>query len=306
MTDGTCDWPAAMSMPPERDGKAAPPDILASRTGMANMAAERCWRSASPPTEEHLGRVRILHFRPKTATRAAVLHLHGGGFRLGCPEYLAPFASALSERCQVEMICPAYRLAPEHPYPAGLNDARAVLRALAASSSLPLIVSGDSAGGGLAAGLVLLALAEDIAVAGLVLLSAWLDLSVSAPSYVANAATDRLFSSDSARLAADLYLQGLPARDPLASPLFAPLAGFPPTFISVGQGEVLADDSRGFHQALLTAGVPAEFHALAGMAHIAVVRDESAPGAAETFAALGAFIDARIEATGVKRPRPRP
>jgi monoterpene epsilon-lactone hydrolase len=284
----------AVELPPERSGKAAPADILAARAGMAK--ADACCRQGSVvPVEERLNGVRVLRFRPPGATAGTVLHLHGGGFRLGCPEYVAPFASGLAQRCSVEVICPAYRLAPEHPYPAGLNDARAVLRALAAAAAAPLVVCGDSAGGGLAAGLTLLAMAEDIAVAGLVLLSAWLDLTVAAPSYSVNAATDPLFSAASARLAAELYLQGLPARDPLASPLFADLAGFPPTFISVGGGEVLADDSSAFHAALRAAAVPSDLSIVAGMDHIAVVRDASAPGAPETFAAVAKFIDQRLK-----------
>jgi monoterpene epsilon-lactone hydrolase len=283
-----------IALPPERAGKAAPAEILSARAAMAKLASERCWHATLIPTEETLGGVRVLRFRPPGREAATVLHFHGGGFRLGCPEYLAPFAAALCTACQVQVICPAYRLAPEHPYPAALHDARAVLRALAAPAPMPYILSGDSAGGGLAAALALLALSEELPLAGLVLLSAWLDLRVSAPSYAANAAADPLFSLDSARLAADLYLQGASADDPLASPLFAPLAGFPPTFISVGQGEVLADDSRRFHAALSAAGVRSELHALARMTHIAVVRDRSAPGADATFALLSAFIDARI------------
>jgi len=294
-------FPNVIALPPERSGKVAPADILAARAGMASMAAARCWRGASPPTEEKLRGVRVLRFRPQGAIAATVLHLHGGGYRLGCPEYVAPFAAALADRCKVEVICPAYRLAPEHPYPAGLNDGRAVLRALAGAATAPLILSGDSAGGGLAAGLALLAMAEDISLAGLVLVSAWLDLTVTAASYSVNAATDPLFSSESARLAAALYLQGLPARDPLASPLFAPVTGFPPTFISVGRGEVLADDSAGFHAALHAAAVPSELSVVAGMNHIAVVRDAAAPGAAETFAAIAAFIDRRVK-TPPQRP----
>jgi acetyl esterase/lipase len=291
---------AKIALPPERPGKTAPADILAARAGMTRAAA--CGREGAPvPVEERLQGVRVLRFRPPGAVTATVLHLHGGGFRLGCPEYVARFAAALAERCKIEVVCPAYRLAPEHPYPAALNDARAVLRVLAAAAAAPLILCGDSAGGGLAAGLALLATAEDIAVAGLVLLSAWLDLTVTAASYSLNAATDPLFSGESARSAAELYLQGESARDPLASPLFAPVRGFPPTFISVGSGEVLADDSSGFHAALRAAAVPSELMVVAGMNHIAVVRDASAPGAAETFAAVGRFIDQRV-----KRPPRRP
>jgi len=299
MPQRALEFPAAIALPAERCGKVAPPDILAARAGMASLAAARCWQGASVPMEGKLGGVRVLRFRPQGVVAGTVLHLHGGGFRQGCPEYVAPFAAALSARCKVEVICPAYRLAPEHPYPAGLNDARAVLRALAATKTGPLVLSGDSAGGGLAAGLALLAMGEDIPLAGLMLLSAWLDLTVSAPSYSVNAATDPLFSLESARLAAELYLQGLSSRDPLASPLFASLTGFPPTFISVGRGEVLADDSSRFHAALSAAAVPSEFCILAGMNHIAVVRDSSAPGAAETFAAIGAFIDRTVQARSI-------
>lgn len=237
-----------------------------------------------------MGGVRVLRFRPQAAPRGIVLHFHGGGFRIGCPEIVAPFAAALAARCQVEVICPAYRLAPEHPFPAGLVDAQRVLRAMA--NDAPLILSGDSAGGGIAAGLA--ALSGTRALAGLVLLSAWLDLTVTSASYETNAATDPLFSRAAADVAAAFYLQGTSPRDPLASPLFATLDGFPPTFISIGTGEVLADDGRHFCERLRAAKVPTEFHPIPGMEHVAVTRNMSLPGAAATFTAVATFIDARL------------
>jgi acetyl esterase/lipase len=153
------------------------------------------------------------------------------------------------------------------------------------------LVSGDSAGGGLAASLTVLAVDRAIPIAGLILLSAWLDLRVTAVSYVANAATDPLFSTESASLAAELYLQGQAADHPLASPLFAPLEGFPPVLLSIGEGEVLLDDAAAMAGRLREAGRQVDYCPIAGMTHTAVVRGLTLPGAAETFERVVAFVD---------------
>ena len=290
----TVQRPQALKPPAERAGCPAPADLAARREGMAKAIAAGTWRTTQAPEEAVLDGVRVLRFRPAGSARGVVLHLHGGGFRQGCPEMIGPYAAALAERCGVEVVCPAYRLAPDHPFPAGLNDAAKVYRALRREGGGPLIVAGDSAGGGLAASLTALAASEGNGPAGLILLSAWLDLTVTAASYEANAATDPLFSRESAASAAELYLQGHPPADPLASPLFASLESFPPTLVSVGEGEVLADDSRAFHAAVEVAGVTAELHPVPGMDHVAVTRGLTLPGSAETFAAVAAFVDRTI------------
>lgn len=289
MSDGMA---AGLDLPAERSGRAAPPAILAAREAMAGAVAAGQWRTDPPPVEAWASGVRVLRFRPANgAVRGRVLHFHGGGYRLGAPDYAGPYAAALAERCGVEVICPAYRLAPEHPFPAGLNDGLAVLTALAGEGGPPLILSGDSAGGGLAAALAVLAVGRGVALSGLVLLSAWLDLTVSAVSYAANAATDPLFSAESASLAADLYLQGEDARHPFASPLFAPVEGFPPVLLSVGEGEVLFDDAVAFGKRLRAEGVEVDYAPVAGMTHTAVVRGLDLPGAAETFGRVAGFVD---------------
>ena len=99
----------------------------------------------------------------------------------------------------------------------------------------------------------------------------------------ANAATDPMFSKESADIAAELYLQGFDPAHPLASPLLAPLEGLPPTLVSVGTGEVLADDALLFHEKALKAGVESTLSAIDGMNHVAVVQSLAKPGAAETF-----------------------
>jgi len=231
-----------------------------------------------------------LRFSPTGASRGSVLHMHGGAFRIGCPEQIGPFARDLAQACAVEVICPAYRLAPEHPFPAGLNDGWAVLCALAQATAGPLILSGDSAGGGLAASLAALACQGGIVLKGLALLSPWLDLAATDPAYTDNAATDPLFSVASARESAALYLQGHAATDPLASPLLGDMSGFPPTYINVGTGEVLAGDSRMFRERLEQAAVPVTLHSVDDMEHVAVTRDRGLTGSDETFAALAEFV----------------
>ncbi len=222
--------------------------------------------------------------------RGTLLHMHGGAFRIGCPEQIAPFALALAQACAVTVICPAYRLAPEYPFPTGLNDGLAVLSALAETATTPLILSGDSAGGGLAASLAALAHQAGIPLSGLALLSPWLELSVTDPAYTTNAATDPLFSAEAAREAAALYLQGHNANDPLASPLLGEVSGYPLTYLNVGTGEVLAGDALRLRDRLEQSGVPVTFNAIEGMQHVAVTRDMGLAGSEETFAELAGFV----------------
>ena len=288
----------AEKMPSERPGRAAPPDLTWRRQAIANAVAAGVWRTDPQPIEASIAGVRCLAFGRGHGMDCSgtVVHFHGGGFRQGCPEMAGPFAAGLASRCSVEVILPAYRLAPEYPLPAALHDGMAVIHALAGTSEMPLILSGDSAGGGLAASLAQLCMAEGIRLAGLVLLSPWLDLTVSSDCYAVNAENDPLFSRQSASEAAAQYLQGFPARDPLASALFAEPDRFPPALISVGTGEVLAEDAFCFRDALRISGVEAKLCAIDGMEHTAAVRDPALPGGAETLDAVTQFISRR--ATG--------
>jgi len=282
-----------ISLPGERQGRAAPPDLAERRDQMRAAVEAGAWKTAKPPVETTLAGLRTLRFLPEGQPKGRVLQLHGGGFRIGRPEFESFFAEALAARCGVEVVVPQYRLAPEGPFPAGLTDALTALEALRAETGdAPLIVGGDSAGGGLAASLGVLTAAQGgPRIDGLVLLSPWLDLRVSALAYAANAATDPMFSKESADVAAELYLQGFDPTHPLASPLLAPITSYPPTLINVGTGEVLVDDSRLFHEKLTAAGVTCELSAIDGMEHVAVVRGMDLPGSAETFAAVVDFVD---------------
>ncbi len=246
-----------------------------------------------------LAGVRELHYRPggvdavtflPAAPRATILYFHGGSYRLGSPERSAAFAAELARQSRCAVVTPRYRLAPEHPFPAGLNDALAVYRTLLAAEG-PVIVAGDSAGGGLASALGILALRSSApAMRGLVLMSPWLDLTLSAESYASRAERDQLFSRESAAEAVDLYLQGHDPRDPLASPLLGDLAGLPPVLLFAGSEEVLLDDSLDFAARLARADVPVELHVVAGMQHVWPTREPDLPETATAFAAIGAFV----------------
>lgn len=282
-----------ITLPPLREGRPAPADLAERRAQMQAAVEAGAWKTAKPPIEERFAGLRTLRFKPDGAPRGYMLQLHGGGFRIGRPEFESFFAEALAARCGIEVVVPQYRLAPEAPFPAGLVDALTALKALRREAGdAPLIVGGDSAGGGLAASLGVLTAAEGgPRIDGLVLLSPWLDLRVTADTYASNAATDPMFSKESADVAAELYLQGFDPTHPLASPLLAPIEAFPPTLISVGTGEVLFDDSRLFHDKLAAAGARSELRAIEGMEHVAVVRGLEMPGAPETFAAAVAFVE---------------
>ena len=285
---------ASVAIPPERAGRAADSALAERRDQMGQAIAAGMFATQVPAQEEAFAGLRCLRFRPAGRTPAGyMLQLHGGGFRIGRPEFEGPLCEVLAERCGIEIIVPQYRLAPEGPFPAALNDALAALQALRSDAGdAPVIVGGDSAGAGLAASLAVHSVSnEGPRIDALVLLSPWLDLTVSAPAYQANAATDEMFSTASASEAAELYLQGFDLRHPLVSPLFADVTGFPPTFVSVGTGEVLADDSLRFHEKLQQAGVASKLLAIDGMSHVAVVRDRELPGADETYEAMTAFID---------------
>lgn len=283
-------------LPAPRTGVPAAAELIERRKGMEAAVAAGMWRAYPPPAERYTGGVRCLWFHPPGASRATLLHLHGGAFRIGSPEQVAPFARALSTRCGVTVVCPAYRLAPEHPFPAALSDGWAVLKVL--PKEAPIFVSGDSAGGALAAGLAQIAAAAGLSMAGLILLSPWLDLTMTSQSFETNAPTDQLFSFAAAQEAAQLYLQGHAPEDPLASPLLAAPAGFPPSFISAGTGEVLAGDARHLHELLHRADVPATLSLVDGMEHVAVTRDFRLTGAEETFAEICEFVLSVLSADG--------
>jgi monoterpene epsilon-lactone hydrolase len=206
---------------------------------------------------------------PAPAAAGTIVHFHGGGYRLGSAEVSAPFAVRLAAVTSHSVVLPNYRLAPEHPFPGALHDAAGVYSALSERNASPIILSGDSAGGGLAAALMVAILRAELRPpVGLMMFSPWLDMRASAASFASRATTDVMFSSESATEAASEYLQGVSKEEPLASPLLADVVGFPPTLMFAGEDEVLLDDALAFTAALSRANVTVHAHFEAGMQHV--------------------------------------
>lgn len=300
MGDGEiADW----GLPPLREGHEAPEGIRERRAALAGLAALHPLRPGVTIESSEIAGVACRAVGGADAG-ATILYFHGGGYRLGDPATWLGFASGLAADSGLRFVLPDYRLAPEHPFPAALHDAVAVYRALAGSG--PVLLAGDSAGGGLAAALTALALENGgPAPAGLILLSPWLDLSLRSPSYGSHAARDRMFSRESALEAAALYLQGEAAEQPLASPVNADLSGFPPVLIFCGGDEVLLGDSLAFVRRLAEADRAVEAHFVSGMQHVWPM---IAPDLAESAALRAHFVRfARAAADGaysIRSPSP--
>jgi acetyl esterase/lipase len=183
-----------------------------------------------------------------------------------------------------------YRLAPEHPFPAALRDALAVYDAVSGAGGT-VYAGGDSAGGGIAAALAVACLQRGTAVpAKLVLISPWVDLTQTASTFASRAETDIMFSKQSGDEASTLYLQGHEARDPLASPQFADVTGFPPTQIFAGGMETLLDDSLELAARIARAGGAVELVVAPDQQHVyPYLAPDSEPGRA-AHAAIARFL----------------
>jgi epsilon-lactone hydrolase len=284
-------------LPERRTGAAAGPDLVAQRAAIVARPVPATAAVTVEPVE--LGGVTTVVCEPERPT-AALVYFHGGGFRLGTAAMSAAFGARLADAAGVRVIAVEYALAPEQPFPAALHDAAAAYEAALARWREPVLVGGDSAGGGLAAALtaaVLRAQAPGNTIAapsGLILLSPWLDLTVGAPSYESRAATDPLFSRARAIEAAELYLQGWDPCDPLASPLFAELEGFPSTLLFAAAGEVLVDDAIGLAGRLAAAGVTVHTHLVAGMQHVWPTIAPDHPESGRAVAEIARFVHDRV------------
>jgi acetyl esterase/lipase len=183
--------------------------------------------------------------RPAAGSDATLLYLHGGGYFACSAMTHRPITAGFALR-GLNVFSANYRLAPEHPFPAAVEDAVAVYRGLLASGIAPgrLTVAGDSAGGGLTlAMLVSLRDAGAPLPAAAVLFSPWTDLAGTGASVKTNAKRDAMFPGEGMERMSAVYLQGASALDPLASPVYADLRGLPPMLIHAGSYEILLDDS---------------------------------------------------------------
>jgi epsilon-lactone hydrolase len=276
------------NLPPLRTGTPASGDLEALRSTMSD--ALDPLPTGTVQDELTLGEVPCVVCEVENP-QATLLWFHGGGFRLGSARRSKTFGERLATATAARVVLVDYALAPEHPFPAALHDAVEAFEEAGARWPGALVVGGDSAGGGLATALTVAAeRAGAASPAGLVLLSPWCDLTVSAPSYEANATTDPLFSAASATEASALYLQGWDAHDPLASPLLAKITGFPSTLIFVSTDEVLLDDTRRLTDVLANAGTEVAAHYVPGVRHVWPTLELDHPASLATLQEIGRFV----------------
>ena len=239
--------------------------------------------------------------RPRSLTQPDTapicLYLHGGAFAMGGLNSHRDLASQFAQRAQIRLLMVDYRLAPEHPFPAALDDVLAVYRALLAQGipAQRLLLGGDSAGGNLALGTAQAIRAQGLAPpAALVLFSPWLDLTGHSPSRQANAASDVMLSQQVLDEAAALYASGLPLDDARLSPLFGPLAGLPPCLMVASSAEILIDDARRLKQLLLAAGGQVELLEWANTPHAFPVMARYLPEGRAALDQTARFIRQRL------------
>jgi acetyl esterase/lipase len=273
---------------------------MASSGGLTSW---RAWRErntqASPmasrvrTTRERLGDVPVSWIVPRDGhDHRVVLYLHGGGYVFGSPRTHADLMNRVALAARARVVAPDYRLAPEHPFPAALDDVLAVWDALVASGVAPetIALAGDSAGGGLSMALALTLRDRGVRMpAALVLLSPWVDLAERRPSVHAHEVYDYL-TADGLTFCAAAYAGDHDLREACISPVYANMKGLPPMLVQVGELETLLDDARLLAARAREDGVAVTLEELSGLVHVGHFMALVEPRARDAFVTLGAFV----------------
>src|SRR5579862_408751 len=234
---------------------------------------------------------------PGAARGRVLLFLHGGGYELGSLRSDGELAARLGRASGMRVLFAEYRLAPEHPFPAAIDDVLTAWRWLRADQDLSatsMAVAGDSAGGGLAVALLVATrdAGEDLPAAA-VLMSPTVDLTSSGASMTEKVDEDPFSTPAMLRQFAADYLAGADPRTPLASPLFAPLTGLPPLLIQAGTADLLFSDAERLASAAAEAGVDVILEIGEGLPHVYQLM-LGTPEAAEATERIGKFLRVRV------------
>lgn len=228
---------------------------------------------------------------------AALLYLHGGGYVIGSPKSHRHLAAAISDASGLPVFLPHYRLAPEHPFPAAVDDAVAAYKGLLESgiAASRLAIAGDSAGGGLTIATLVALRDRNIALpVCAVAISPWADLSQGGEAYRTRLNRDPMVSKEGLDGMSAAYLAGADSRGPLASPIFADLHSLPPLLIQVGTEEALYDDSVGLKARAEEAGVEVSAESWGGMVHVWHIFHPILSEGRDAVARIGSYLKARI------------
>ena len=234
---------------------------------------------------------------PREAPKERVLvYLHGGAYVMGSCNTHRPLAAYIARACGVRALLLNYRLAPEHPFPAAVDDTVAAYRWLLYNcfKAHDIVFAGDSAGGGLAlAALISLRDAGDLLPAATVCISPWTDLAGTGESLKSRAKSDPRVTLDSLSLGSH-YIGNNDPRLPLSSPLYADLRGLPPLLVQVGNDDMLLSDATRLADRAKSAGVDATLEIWDKMWHVFHLHAPRLPEAIRAINAIGVFVKERI------------
>lgn len=250
--------------------------------------------AAAPDTQAGAGKV--------------LLYLHGGGYIVCSPATHRLMVARICREAGLKALVIDYRLAPEHPFPAAVEDAEAAYRWLLAAGHKPedIVIAGDSAGGGLTMSLLLTLREQGMPMpAGAALLSPWTDLALTGWTMLTNARRDPMLRLDSASLAVRHYLQDTIPTHPIASSIYADLSGLPPLYVQVGENEILLDDSKRLVNIAQSHGVEASLEIWPGMPHVFQAFPQ-VPESKPAIEGIGAFLKARAHAIRPAAPMTEP
>jgi acetyl esterase/lipase len=227
------------------------------------------------------------------ATNRVILFLHGGGFIAGSINCHRKLAAHLAKATGCRALVPAYRLAPENPFPAQLDDALSIYQWLLDEGFDPshVATAGDSAGGNLATSICLRIRAENLPFpAAIIGISPWLDMEANGWTLDSNAKRSAIGSRESYRRIAAMLLKGHDPTDPLANPLYADLTGFPPIYLSAGSEEALLDNPQRLAEAARKVHVDVTLKIAEGMQHVYEFMAGRAPEADEAIADMAVWL----------------
>jgi len=234
---------------------------------------------------------------PRSRHDCCILYLHGGAYVYGSPSHYRDFIWRIAAATAASVLCIDYRLAPEYPFPAAVDDAVSAYRWLLAEGTSPrrMAIMGDSAGGGLTFGTLLKLRDERIPLpAAAVALSPWTDLALTGETFQRNARADPMLNPDQARVFADCYLAGADPRHPYASPLYGNPEGLPPSLIQVGADEILRDDAERIADRLRAAGCAVELEIWPRMPHVWQFFARFVPEGRQAIERIGDFVQERL------------
>lgn len=260
---------------------------------------EPAWRCPAGYIYELIdaGKFVMEYLQPEQAvTGRVILQLHGGGYIGPMKNIYRRFAVRYSKLSYgADVLSPDYRVAPEHPFPAALEDAVYAYRWLLEEKGYrpeQIVVAGDSAGGGLALALCLYARDHSLPLpGGVVLMSPWTDVTLSGASYEANYERDPLFGNSRENMLYQCsYIGDADPANPYLSPLFGDFSGFPPMLVQVGDYEVLLDDSRELARKVRTAGVKVRCSVYDGMFHVFQMGLDLIPESREAWEEVGEYL----------------